>query len=132
MTAHTPTDVLYRSFVLKRDINNTSVSNGFYLRINDDGTEEVTFTTGADSAWRTGLGLGSLATKNSLEASDIPSLAASKINSGTFDTARIPSLAASKINSGTFDAARIPDNMSASKIESTSPTSVTLNSATKA
>lgn len=42
-----------------------------------------------------------------LSASDIPSLAASKITSGTFSTARIPSLAASKITSGTFADARI-------------------------
>ena len=45
-----------------------------------------------------------------LSASDIPSLAASKITSGTFGTARIPSLAASKITSGTFATARIADN----------------------
>lgn len=47
-------------------------------------------------------------TDYALAASDIPSLAASKITSGSFDTARIPSLAASKITSGSFDTARIP------------------------
>ena len=52
--------------------------------------------------------LGALAFIDSLSASDIPNLPASKINSGEFDTARIPSLDASKITSGTFDAARIP------------------------
>ena len=52
-----------------------------------------------------------------LSASDIPSLAASKITSGTFGTARIPSLDASKITSGTFGTARIP-SLAASKITS--------------
>lgn len=50
-----------------------------------------------------------------LVAGDIPNLAATKINSGTFADARIPSLAASKISSGTFDAARIP-SLAISKI----------------
>ena len=53
----------------------------------------------------------------SLSASQIPSLDAGKITTGTFATARIASLDASKINSGTFDAARIP-NLSANKITS--------------
>lgn len=44
-----------------------------------------------------------------LDASDIPSLNASKITAGTFDAARIPNLDASKITSGTFAVARIPD-----------------------
>jgi len=54
-------------------------------------------------------------TSGTFDDARIPSLAASKITSGTFDDARIPSLAASKITSGTFDAARIP-SLAASKI----------------
>jgi len=46
-----------------------------------------------------------------LEASDIPSLDASKITSGTFAVARIPNLDASKITSGTLNLARIPNTL---------------------
>ena len=52
-----------------------------------------------------------------IAASDVPSLAASKITSGTFSTGRIPDLSASKITSGTLGADRIPD-LSADKITS--------------
>jgi len=53
----------------------------------------------------------------SLVASDIPSLAAGKITSGTLGTARIPSLDADKITSGTLGTARIP-SLDADKITS--------------
>jgi len=43
-----------------------------------------------------------------LSASQIPSLDASKITSGSFNVARIPSLDASKITSGTLGVDRIP------------------------
>ena len=55
------------------------------------------------------LGSGTVpSARLSLSASDIPSLAASKITSGTFDGNRIPNLGTSKITSGTFDVARFP------------------------
>lgn len=62
-------------------------------------------------------------TSGTLADARIPSLNASKINAGTLDDARIPSLNASKINAGTFGADRIP-SLDASKI-----TAGTLNEA---
>lgn len=62
-------------------------------------------------------GLGSLAYKSSLVASDIPSLDATKITSGTLGVDRIPNLSASKITSGTLGVDRIPE-LPASKITS--------------
>lgn len=49
---------------------------------------------------RSSLGLGTLATKSSLAASDIPNISASKITSGTLSADRIPGLNASKISAG--------------------------------
>ena len=45
-----------------------------------------------------------------ISESNLPSLSAAKITSGTFSAARIPSLATSKITSGTFATARIADD----------------------
>ena len=50
-----------------------------------------------------------------IQASNVPSLNANKINDGTFDAARIPGLNANKINDGTLDTARIP-GLNADKI----------------
>lgn len=60
---------------------------------------------------------GKLKTVATFNTSRIPSLDASKIDSGTFNVDRIPSLSASKITSGTFSTSRIP-NLDASKIDS--------------
>ena len=75
--------------------------------------------TGATSAAdaRRNLGIGALATRETLAVGDIPNLGASKITSGTFAASQIPNLPASKITSGAFAAARIP-GLSASKITS--------------
>lgn len=44
-----------------------------------------------------------------ISVANVPSLPASRVNSGTFDAARIPNLPASRINTGELALARIPD-----------------------
>ena len=86
---------------LKVDIDSLSVENAIHL------TNDFIMYDDADAGLRK-INLSNIFGK--LQASDIPSLAASAIGSGTFDTARIPNLAASKIDSGTFATARIADD----------------------
>ena len=80
---------LYRSFVCQRKSSNgkTTYKNGFYLHVDNSGDPSVSFTSGAPAAWRSGLGLGSLATKSSVAASDITSgsIAAARLeNAGKY------------------------------------------------
>jgi hypothetical protein len=86
---------------LKVDIDSLSVENAIHL------TNDFIMYDDADAGLRK-IALSNIFAK--LQASDIPSLAASAIGSGTLDTARIPNLAASKIDSGTFATARIADD----------------------
>lgn len=71
-----------RSFAVQRN----TVTNGLWFWVNADGTRGMSLSDA--SMWRTALGLGSLALKSSLAASDIPSLDASKIGSGTLSRPR--------------------------------------------
>jgi hypothetical protein len=107
------------------DVGIGATSPGYKLDVH--GTSNVGALT-ATSVSGDGSGLTSLNASNlgsgtvpsarlSLAASDIPSLDASKITTGTLGTARIPDLDASKITSGTLGTARIP-SLDASKITS--------------
>ena len=82
------------------DISELSVENGIdkdndHLMFNDNGTLRKTT-------------LNNIFSK--ISESNLPSLPASKITSGTFAVARIPNIATSKITSGTFSTSRIADN----------------------
>ena len=82
------------------DISELSVENGIdkdndHLMFNDNGTLKKTTLTNIFSK---------------IGTSDLPSIPASKITSGTFAVARIPNIATSKITSGTFSTSRIADN----------------------
>ena len=67
--------------------------------------ERIPATIARDSEIPT---VGTIGAKDSLAASDIPNLNASKISAGTLASARIPNLDAAKIATGTIADARIP------------------------
>lgn len=101
----------------------TSPMTFYSIFVPDDDQKLVKFGTlkGMFSAFKSRLADAFAAKEHthelSLAESDIPSLPASKIGSGTFDAARIPGLGAGKISSGTLDAARIP-GLDAAKLAS--------------
>lgn len=70
----------------KRVVNGSNIYHGVQLYIDASGNRTVDLSDAA--AWRDGLGLGALSLKDSLAASDIPGLAASKITSGQLALAR--------------------------------------------
>lgn len=79
------------------------------------GTGSLDLSGSANNVYASPDGSAGAPSLRVLVGDDIPSLSASKITSGTLDTARIPSLDASKVTSGTFDDARIP-SLNASKV----------------
>lgn len=88
--------------------------NDNYLYLIQEDYEFPTTTTARKILMSTST--AGLVSWQSLTANDIPSLDASKINSGVFSTSRIPNLNASKITGGTFDIARIPTGTTASTV----------------
>lgn len=79
------------------------------------GTGSLDLSGSANNVYASPDGSAGVPSLRALVEDDIPSLSASKITSGTLDTARIPSLDTSKVTSGTFDDARIP-NLNTSKV----------------
>ena len=86
-------------------------------RFNVSGSKSMEVTASKIEAFNSAVFTGDGSGLTGLTASQIPSLGAGKITSGTFAVGRIPSLAASKITSGTFAVGRIP-SLAASKITS--------------
>ena len=77
--------------------------------VTTNGTFTATVASQAQNTfWAAPDGSSGAPTFRSMVASDVPSLDAAKIATGTFTTAQIPALDAAKITSGTFTAAQIP------------------------
>ena len=119
------------NIVLDSGNSTSGVVNGAGITLEGGSGDDATFTYRANTAVKAfelklGEAYESLKVDNleaasltvtdyALTAGDIPSLATSKITSGSFADARIPNLAASKITSGSFADARIP-NLNTSKL----------------
>lgn len=73
----------------RRIISSTTHYAGLALGLDSSGNATVAIQgTNAQSAWRSAIGVGTIGTKNSLAASDIPNHSTSKLTSGTLGIAR--------------------------------------------
>ena len=73
----------------RRVISSVTHYAGIILGIDSSGNATVSVQgTNAQEAWRTAIGVGTIGTKNSLAASDIPNHSTSKLTSGTLGIAR--------------------------------------------
>lgn len=79
--AHFPTGNVQASLVANAENNGANVYNALSVLVKPDGTQ--TYSVSSPANFRTAIGLGTLATKNSLTTSDIPTLAYLPTSGGT-------------------------------------------------
>ena len=84
-----------------RTVGGTDKTATLFMGVDESGNASVGVNgAGAAAAWRSAIGVGTIGTKDSLAASDIPNHSASKVTSGTLNSARLPTVPVDKGGTG--------------------------------